>query len=302
LFKNVNIWLTKNSEVPLHDQLTLQVTLGIAGGDLQVGDRLPSTAEISRRFGIHANTVSAAYRKLVDEKMLEFRKGSGYYVRDSASEIADREARASGLITALFDDLHRLGFDDRSIVERLRRIQRTDSRKRITLFEPNNDLRNILDFELREAGFAITSIPTEMLAESQRDTGLLVAMFDERPRIEARSTGMGKCVYLRGRSVAASLAAHSRPSTSEVIAVVSAWDGFLSMAKVMLLAAKIEPGNVIVRSTQTDGWHAAVASASMLICDALTASLLPQNNSLRVFRLIADATFDEIRTALKTMQ
>ncbi|MEP7212555.1 MAG: GntR family transcriptional regulator [Acidobacteriota bacterium] len=297
----MNIWITKNSEVPVRDQLTLQVILGIAGGDLQVGERLPSTAEISRRFGIHSNTVSAAYQKLVDEKMLEFRKGSGYYVRDAAIEIADREAKAAALITALFEDLRRLGFDDRAITERVGRTHPGYGRKRITLFEPDAGLRNILEFELRDAGFDVTPLLTETFAETVLEMELLVAMFDERARIEAEHVVGRKCVYLRGRSVAASLSAHSRPSAHDTIGVVSAWDGFLSMAKVMLLAANIEPGNLVVRSTQTDGWESAVASASILICDALTASRLPQSSSLRVFRLIADASFDEVKSALKIM-
>ena len=298
----MNIWITKNSEFPVRDQLTLQVTLGIAGGDLQIGEKLPSTAEISRRFGIHANTVSAAYRKLVNEKMLEFRKGSGYYVRDSASEIASREAKASSLIATLFEELRRLGFDDRSIVERLGRTKPAYGRKRITLFERDTHLRNILEFELREAGFAVTTLLTETIAETVFETGLLVAMFDERSRVEAQPRVGTKCVYLRGRSVAASLSAHPRPSAYDSVGVVSAWDGFLSIAKVMLLAAKIEPGNLIVRSTQTDGWETAVAPASILICDALTASRMPRNSSLRVFRLIADSSLDEITSELKTVQ
>lgn len=298
----MNIWITKNSEVPIRDQLTLQVTLGIAGGDLQVGEKLPSTAEIGRRFGIHANTVSAAYQKLVEEKILEFRMGSGYYVRDAAIEIADREAKASKLITTLFEDLRRLGFDDRSITERLGRTQPSYGRKRITLFEPNADLRDILEFELRDRGFDVVSLLTETVIDNVPETGLLVAMFDERHRVEAAHTDGRKCVYLRGRSVAASMSAHSRPSSHDTIGVVSAWDGFLSMAKVMLLAAKVEPGNLVVRSTKTDGWKSVVASATILICDALTASGLPHSHSLRVFRLIADASFDEVASAFEQMQ
>jgi GntR family transcriptional regulator len=82
----VKIWISKNSEVPVREQLVAQVTLGIASGDLKVGERLPSTREIALRNDVHANTVGAAYQKLVDQKLIEFRKGSGFYVAESASE------------------------------------------------------------------------------------------------------------------------------------------------------------------------------------------------------------------------
>jgi GntR family transcriptional regulator len=296
----VNIWLTKNSEVPVREQLALQLTLGIAVGDLREGERLPSTRVISRRFGVHSNTVAAAYQKLVDLNMLVFRKGSGYYVLDSATEIAGREAKASDLIAKLFDDLHWLGFDDGEIFERLGGRQRGQNRSHVSLFEPDEDLRNILEFELREAGFAVTAIRGEGVADEKTNGSLLVAMVDERPRIEVGPLRDAKCVYLRGRSVSASLSGHARPSTDDLIAVASSWEAFLSMAKVMLLAANIEPGNLIVRSARVEGWLDAVMPAKMIICDALTANTLPKNESLRVFRLIADSSIEEVGNALRT--
>ncbi len=54
----MRLWLTKHSEVPLREQLTTQIVLGIVSRDLRPGQRLPSTRELARRFGIHANTVS----------------------------------------------------------------------------------------------------------------------------------------------------------------------------------------------------------------------------------------------------
>jgi Predicted transcriptional regulators len=60
----MKLWITKHSEVSVHDQLVAQITLGIASNDLKNGERLPSTRALARRFGIYQNTVSAAYREL----------------------------------------------------------------------------------------------------------------------------------------------------------------------------------------------------------------------------------------------
>jgi GntR family transcriptional regulator len=73
----MRLWISKNSEVPIREQLVTQIVLGIASSDLRVAERLPSTRELARRYDIHANTVSAAYRELAKRGWVEFRKGSG---------------------------------------------------------------------------------------------------------------------------------------------------------------------------------------------------------------------------------
>src|SRR6188474_402296 len=85
---NMKLWLSKNSDVPLHEQLVTQIILGIVSNDLKVKQRLPSTRDLARRYSIHANTVSAAYRELARRGWVEFRKGSGVYVRERSEENA----------------------------------------------------------------------------------------------------------------------------------------------------------------------------------------------------------------------
>lgn len=58
----MRLWLSKNSDVPVREQLVSQIIIGVSSDDLQPGQKLPSTRELARRFGIHSNTVSAAYR------------------------------------------------------------------------------------------------------------------------------------------------------------------------------------------------------------------------------------------------
>ena len=77
----MRLWLNRTGEVSLREQLITQVVLAILCKELLPGERLPSTRDLARRFGIHANTASAAYRELEREGWLEFRHGSGVYVR-----------------------------------------------------------------------------------------------------------------------------------------------------------------------------------------------------------------------------
>src|SRR5205823_10871058 len=91
----MRLWLSKSSEVPLREQLVTQIRLGIVSGDLETRQRLPSTRELARRFRIHANTVSAAYRELHRNGWVDFRKGSGVYVREYSADQRKEIGRAS---------------------------------------------------------------------------------------------------------------------------------------------------------------------------------------------------------------
>src|SRR5262245_13352060 len=82
----MRMWLSHSSEVPLREQLVTQIRLGVLSGELPAGKKLPSTREIARRFQVHANTVSAAYRQLERSGLVDFRRGSGVYVRKLQGE------------------------------------------------------------------------------------------------------------------------------------------------------------------------------------------------------------------------
>src|SRR5215212_7824652 len=103
----MRLWLSKNSEVPLREQLVTQIVLGIVSGDLQPGQRLPSTRELARRFSIHSNTVSAAYRELSERGWVEMRKGSGIYVKAHASGALPETALELDQLIAVFLNLAR---------------------------------------------------------------------------------------------------------------------------------------------------------------------------------------------------
>jgi DNA-binding transcriptional regulator YhcF (GntR family) len=90
----MRLWLNRSADVPLREQLITQVVLAILTREVLPGQRLPSTRELARRFGIHPNTASAAYRQLEQEGWLELRHGSGVFVssarraRSLSSQIA----------------------------------------------------------------------------------------------------------------------------------------------------------------------------------------------------------------------
>src|SRR5687767_6616273 len=140
---SMKFWISKNSEVPVREQLTTQVAIAVASGDLKSGQRLPSTREIGRRYVLHPNTVAAAYQVLVDDGVLEFRHGSGYYVRDKTNG----EATGDGIDRAIDALLVAARESGVSLDELLRRIRlRTGGSglKKVLLIESDQGLRDIL--------------------------------------------------------------------------------------------------------------------------------------------------------------
>ena len=296
----MKIWVSKNSEVPVRDQLIAQITLGIASGDLRVGEKLPSTREIARRCDIHSNTVGSAYQKLVDQKLLEFRHGSGFYVTESAGERIEGKRRLEILIDDFFDAAKELGFERSDVLAQLRKPTRTRTPSKVMLVESDPGLRAILVYELSSRFPQVCSVSFEEFVESRRSgTATLVAMLDEKPKLDAHGTNGQKCVYLKGRSVSAAMSGQPRPTPDQTIAVVSGWSGFLSFARIMLLAANVDPGSLAIRSTSDEGWQDSVYRASIVICDSLTASNLGRTRNVREFQIISDESLEELATALR---
>lgn len=291
----MKIWLSKNSEVSIHDQITTQIVLGVASGDLQIGQKLPGTREIARRYNVHANTVANAYRKLAEQGWLEFKKGSGFYVCEA--QTGTIENSLDKLIAEFFQKARNEGFSAAEIREKLARFFTAESASEITLIESDLEFRKILaeeikqatDFEIREASFEY--FEKNHLA----DDSVFVAMFDEKQRVEGVLSSGKKCLFLKLRSVSDSMKGQQRPSNEELIAVVSGWEKFLLLSKTMLVAAQIDAENLIVRNTNDSDWESGLKSAAMIICDALTAKKIGDFQNIRTFHLIADESIEQLK-------
>ena len=106
----MQFWFARGSDVSIREQLVTQVVLGILSDDLAPGQRLPSTRELARRFHLHPNTISAGYRQLSRERWVDFRKGSGIYVRATKPEaVATASLALDQMIAGLFRSARELG-------------------------------------------------------------------------------------------------------------------------------------------------------------------------------------------------
>ena len=69
--------IDKTSGIPLHEQITVQLKKLISHEDFTNGKLLPTEIELSRKFNVARSTVRQAINTLVNEGILERKKGSG---------------------------------------------------------------------------------------------------------------------------------------------------------------------------------------------------------------------------------
>ncbi len=117
-----------NDSTPIYRQLRDRVVAMILDGVLKQGDALPSVRQVAGDFQINPITVSKAYQELVDENLVEKRRGLGMYVTEGAREAllkSERERFLSEEWPALHARLLRLGLD---LGELMRQTAREESK------------------------------------------------------------------------------------------------------------------------------------------------------------------------------
>ena len=72
---------------PIYRQLRDRVVAMILDGVLNEGDPLPSVRNVAAEFRVNPLTVLKAYQNLVDEGLVEMKRGLGMFVRPGAREL-----------------------------------------------------------------------------------------------------------------------------------------------------------------------------------------------------------------------
>ncbi len=104
--------ITWNDSTPIYRQLRDRVVGMILDGVLKQGDPLPSVRQVAADFQINPITVSKAYQELVDENLVEKRRGLGMYVTEGARGAlmkSERDRFLSDEWPMLYARLQRLG-------------------------------------------------------------------------------------------------------------------------------------------------------------------------------------------------
>ena len=103
-----------NDNLPIYLQVKDRVIGMMLDGILKAGDALPSVRQVAAEYQLNPITVSRAYQELVDDNLVEKRRGIGMYVTEGASEkllASERERFVRDEWPAMVERIRRLGLD-----------------------------------------------------------------------------------------------------------------------------------------------------------------------------------------------
>jgi DNA-binding transcriptional regulator YhcF (GntR family) len=298
----MRLWLNRSGEVSLREQLTTQIVLGILSREKLPGHRLPSTRELARRFGIHANTASAAYGELEREGWVEFRHGSGVFVRSARPAATQNpELIVDQLIGELAAKARRLGAAEGLVRERLRRWLSFEPPARWLLIEPDPELRRLVIFEMeQELAFpAAGCAPDECAAPGVLERSIPAVLPSKAAMVRQLLPAGTELTVLPVQPVSPELQTYLQKylpeHASDLVGIASRWSEFQRIARTMLVAAGLTPQSLLVRDATRPGWKRGLETTSAVVCDAATAAELPQGCFPLVFRLLGESGFAQLR-------
>ena len=109
--------------LPIYRQLRDRVVHMILDGVLKEGDPLPSVRNVASEFRVNPLTVLKAYQELVDEGLVEKRRGLGMFVKTGAHNLlvkAERQKFLNDHWPRVHATIQRLGLDAEELLKTAR--------------------------------------------------------------------------------------------------------------------------------------------------------------------------------------
>jgi GntR family transcriptional regulator len=298
----MRLWLNRSAEISLREQLITQVVLGILTREILPGQKLPSTRELARRFGIHPNTASACYRELERDGWLEFRHGSGVFVANTRPSVSlSPEMAVDQLIGELAARARKIGATDSLLRTRLRRWLSLAPLARWLVIEPDPELRKIVTVEM-ESSLALpvaACTPDECAEASLLERSIPVTLPSKAAAVRKLLPAGTVLTVFQVNPVASALEANLQrylpEHSADLVGIASNWSEFQRVGRTMIVAAGLNPENLLVRDATRPGWKRGLESTSGVICDIVTAQQLPKKCFPIVFRLLNESSIAQLR-------
>ncbi len=121
-----------NDSQPIYRQLRDRVVAMILDGVLGEGDSLPSVRNVAAEYRVNPLTVLKGYQQLVEEQLVEKRRGLGLFINAGARDLLMRGERQRFLTEqwpAIHANIQRLGLTTRDLLGAPEAVSPPNSRK-----------------------------------------------------------------------------------------------------------------------------------------------------------------------------
>jgi GntR family transcriptional regulator len=109
-----------NDSQPIYRQLRDRVVAMILDGVLNEGDPLPSVRSVAAEYRVNPLTVLKGYQQLVDEQLVEKKRGRGMFINTGARDLllqAERQKFLSEDWPKIYATIQRLGLTPEHLLE-----------------------------------------------------------------------------------------------------------------------------------------------------------------------------------------
>ncbi len=295
--------LNRKGGVPLHDQLLAQLELKILGGAIAPGQRLPSVRVLARRLGLHANTVSSAYRELERAGHVELRRGAGVYVRSGAPASLDEARGLDEMVRLALSAAFKKGHSGGEIRAAVERWLRAAAPERVVVVDPRRETLDLVAHEIRST----LGVPASgcTLEELEREPGtaagaLLLALPYHSAKVARAAPGAPLETIHVEASAEEQKAVVALPAGATML-VVSCSPILLQLAAAF--AGGLRGDEVLVETrllARRAEWRRLVPVADVVFADVLAAPAVRElrPRRLRELRLLGPDDLARVRRAL----
>jgi DNA-binding transcriptional regulator YhcF (GntR family) len=300
----MQIRISKQSDVPIREQIAEQIIFLIATEELKPAQPLPSVRELARRLKIHHNTVSRAYADLVRRDWLVAKKGSRLIVR-SQDEFT-RVTRAQDLdsmINAVIRVAREGGHSLQELRDRVRKRLLAQPPDHLLVIDTDSGLRQLLQEEIKRAvpwplrgcapadlratpGLVVGALP---VVAQHHLPEVAVLLPETRPAVSVTY-----CVADEHLRMIREL---RQPS---IIALVSVSEVFLKTAR-GLLAPLVEGRHTLCEFLWPLKRTADIRGADLVFCDSIAFTQVKHPRRV-LYQLIVSSSIEYLLTAMEAYQ
>ena len=291
----MQIALSKNSDVPLRQQLAEQIVFLITTGQLRAGDALPSVRALARQNKVHHNTVSEAYQQLVSRGWLTRRRGTQLVVGTSSGALLVKPHTLDELINESVERAKEMGYTLQALRQKVLERLMAQPPDHFLVVEQEPGLREIIRQEVVDSvGLPVESCSLEdFVGEPSLAIGAQVLaanhILGDLKMLVPQSRPTIGLVYSQAAEHVDLIRKLKNPS---IVAVVSVSEGLLRTAK-GLLAPAMGRKHTLDEVLVVKGAPVKLETVDLAFCDTITVSMVRSRRKIH-YRLIAKACLEHL--------